>query len=312
MEIGHNVLHGQWDWTGDPKIHSIDLGRGTTPPRRSRGRGPTTRSTTRYTNILGHDRDLGYGILRVDPRAQEWAPRDLIQPLWNLVLRVHLRVGHRDLRPRPRRAHLRDKRGDARREKKAEGQGDVEARSSKQVAKDYLGWPAAVRSRRGEASLAANLTANVTRNLWSHAMIFRGDSPRARRCSTSTSSTTTRPAASGTSARCSARPTSAARRLIHLMSGNLSHQIEHHLFPDLPSNRYARDRAPGPRPVRPLRPGLQRPVRSCSRSAAPGTASSACRCPTAGWPRPTAATWRSQLKQLVTQPAQSAAALNPA
>jgi linoleoyl-CoA desaturase len=27
--------------------------------------------------------------------------------------------------------------------------------------------------------------------------------------------------------------------LLHLMSGNLSHQIEHHLFPDLPSNRYA-------------------------------------------------------------------------
>ncbi|CAM5659833.1 hypothetical protein SCYAM73S_00879 [Streptomyces cyaneofuscatus] len=23
------------------------------------------------------------------------------------------------------------------------------------------------------------------------------------------------------------------------MTGNLSHQIEHHLFPDLPSNRYA-------------------------------------------------------------------------
>jgi fatty acid desaturase len=27
-------------------------------------------------------------------------------------------------------------------------------------------------------------------------------------------------------------------RLLHLMTGNLSHQIEHHLFPDLPSNRY--------------------------------------------------------------------------
>jgi linoleoyl-CoA desaturase len=27
-------------------------------------------------------------------------------------------------------------------------------------------------------------------------------------------------------------------RAMHLMSGNLSHQIEHHLFPDLPSNRY--------------------------------------------------------------------------
>jgi linoleoyl-CoA desaturase len=26
--------------------------------------------------------------------------------------------------------------------------------------------------------------------------------------------------------------------LFHLMTGNLSHQVEHHLFPDLPSNRY--------------------------------------------------------------------------
>lgn len=27
-------------------------------------------------------------------------------------------------------------------------------------------------------------------------------------------------------------------RLFHIMSGNLSHQIEHHLFPDVPANRY--------------------------------------------------------------------------
>jgi linoleoyl-CoA desaturase len=27
--------------------------------------------------------------------------------------------------------------------------------------------------------------------------------------------------------------------LMHLMTGNLSHQIEHHLFPDLPARRYA-------------------------------------------------------------------------
>jgi fatty acid desaturase len=27
-------------------------------------------------------------------------------------------------------------------------------------------------------------------------------------------------------------------RLLHFMTGNLSLQIEHHLFPDLPSNRY--------------------------------------------------------------------------
>ena len=28
MEIGHNVLHGQWDWMNDPNIHSSTLGLG--------------------------------------------------------------------------------------------------------------------------------------------------------------------------------------------------------------------------------------------------------------------------------------------
>jgi fatty acid desaturase len=28
-------------------------------------------------------------------------------------------------------------------------------------------------------------------------------------------------------------------KLFHILSGNLSHQIEHHLFPDLPAHRYA-------------------------------------------------------------------------
>ena len=28
-------------------------------------------------------------------------------------------------------------------------------------------------------------------------------------------------------------------KLMHIMTGNLSHQIEHHLFPDMPSRRYA-------------------------------------------------------------------------
>lgn len=28
-------------------------------------------------------------------------------------------------------------------------------------------------------------------------------------------------------------------KLFHIMTGNLSHQIEHHLFPDVPARRYA-------------------------------------------------------------------------
>jgi fatty acid desaturase len=28
-------------------------------------------------------------------------------------------------------------------------------------------------------------------------------------------------------------------KLFHILSGNLSHQIEHHLYPDIPAHRYA-------------------------------------------------------------------------
>ena len=31
----------------------------------------------------------------------------------------------------------------------------------------------------------------------------------------------------------------AGGRLLNVMSGNLSHQIEHHFYPDVPANRYA-------------------------------------------------------------------------
>ena len=55
MEIGHNILHGQWDWMNDPDIHSRS-GTGT-PPRRPR---PWKHSHNyvhhTYTNILGKDR----------------------------------------------------------------------------------------------------------------------------------------------------------------------------------------------------------------------------------------------------------------
>ena len=64
-------------------------------------------------------------------------------------------------------------------------------------------------------------------------------------------------AATGTSARCWARPTSPAAGCSTCCRGNLSHQIEHHLFPDLPARRYAADRPGGAGGVRALRPALQ-------------------------------------------------------
>ena len=83
MEIGHNVLHGQWDWMRDPKIHSTtwDWDHSSPPEQWQSAHNETHH---KYTNIIGQDNDLGYGIMRVD-EDQPWQPRHLAQPLWNFV-----------------------------------------------------------------------------------------------------------------------------------------------------------------------------------------------------------------------------------
>ncbi|MEP7091754.1 MAG: acyl-CoA desaturase, partial [Nocardioidaceae bacterium] len=65
MEIGHNVLHGQWDWMRDPKIHSTTWDWDHASPPEQWKRAHNVQHHT-YTNILGKDNDLGYGIMRVD------------------------------------------------------------------------------------------------------------------------------------------------------------------------------------------------------------------------------------------------------
>ena len=86
-------------------------------------------------------------------------------------------------------------------------------------------------------TLTANLTANLVRNLWTHSVIMCGHFPEGVETFEKTSiEGETR----GEwylrqmlgSANISGSP------LLHFMTGNLSFQIEHHLFPDLPSNRY--------------------------------------------------------------------------
>ena len=83
MEIGHNVLHGQWDWMRDPKIHSSTWEWDHASPAAQWKRAHNVQHHT-FTNILGKDNDLGYGIMRVD-EDQPWKPRYLAQPLWNFV-----------------------------------------------------------------------------------------------------------------------------------------------------------------------------------------------------------------------------------
>src|SRR5215216_7262006 len=83
MEIGHNVLHGQWDWMRDPKIHSTTWEWDHVTPAAQWQKAHNETHHT-YTNIIGQDNDLGYGIMRVD-EDQEWKRRYLVQPAWNFV-----------------------------------------------------------------------------------------------------------------------------------------------------------------------------------------------------------------------------------
>ena len=137
MEIGHNVLHGQWDWMRDPKIHSTtwDWDHASPPEQWQKAHNETHHT---YTNIIGQDNDLGYGIMRVD-EDQAWQPRYLVQPLWNFVNACIFEYGiamyDLDL-------------GDALREKKGispEMKAKIRAtlaKVRKQVAKDYVVHPA--------------------------------------------------------------------------------------------------------------------------------------------------------------------------
>jgi fatty acid desaturase len=233
MEIGHNILHGQYDWMRDPKIHSTTWEWDHATPAEQWKRSHNELHH-RYTNVLGRDNDLGYGIMRVD-EEQKWVPLYLAQPLWNFInaclfeygiAAYDLELGH-NLATKERR----------RDPKFRHALKQVRRKIGKQVLKDYIVHPL-LSGPSFLHTMAANATANVIRNLWSHSVIMCGHFPDGVETFEKTSiEGETR----GEwylrqmlgSANIDGSP------LMHLMTGNLSHQIEHHLFPDLPSSRYS-------------------------------------------------------------------------
>jgi fatty acid desaturase len=233
MEIGHNVLHGQWDWMRDPKISSRTWEWDhVSPPEQWQKAHNETHHT--FTNILGKDNDLGYGIMRVD-EAQEWRPRHLVQPFLNALNACLFEYGIAlyDLEV-----------GDALRSGRGfppemrERMGVTLRRAGRQLAKDFVIWPA-LSGPSWRSTLTADATAGLLRNLWSHSVIMCGHFPEGVEAFELDSL----PAQEGRGHWYLRQMLGSADITgpwwIHLLSGNLSHQIEHHCFPDLPSNRYA-------------------------------------------------------------------------
>jgi linoleoyl-CoA desaturase len=280
MEIGHNVMHGQWDWMNDPQINSStwDWDSASTAEAWKHSHNYVHHT---YTNIRGKDRDLGYEIMRIDPH-QNWHPVYLAQPFYNLVLAALFEWGVA--------SHDLDfeaiKKGEKSKEQVRRELKGMARKARLQITKDYIVFPvlsglaavaadvaaASLRSRRQsrgrrawnglrrrksrargivqevfesgtfqrtfKSTLKADVTANVVRNVWAYAIIFCGHFPD------QTYTFSQEEAADEGRGGFYVRQLLGAANiegsaLFHVISGNLGYQVEHHLYPDMPSTRYA-------------------------------------------------------------------------
>jgi len=286
MEIGHNVMHGQWDWMNNPEIHSSTWDWDTASTKEAWKHSHNYVHHT-YTNIRGKDKDLGYEIMRIDPH-QKWHPVYLLQPVYNVLLMALFEwgVAVHDLDFDAIRSGEKSKE-QVRKELKG-----IAGKARAQIVKDYIAFPVlsglimggfaaageAVRQRRerrpvpsgvrsrlprrlrrrvpesspakaiGEAwlqefrrsyrsTLWADVAANVIRNFWSNAIIFCGHFPD------QTYSFSQKEVEDESKGGWYVRQLLGAANIegsafFHVASGNLGYQVEHHLFPDMPSTRY--------------------------------------------------------------------------
>ena len=231
MEIGHNVMHGQWDWMRDPKIHSTTWEWDNASPAEGWKHSHNELHHT-YTNVLGKDGDLGYGIMRVD-EDQAWHPLHLGQPLWNFVNACVFQYGIAGYDLQLGKNLRKDRRNDP--EFRARVRATLR-KIGRHAARDYLIHPL-LSGISAPTTFTANLTANLVRNLWTHSVIMCGHFPEGVE-TFEYHSIDGETRGQWYLRQMLGSANISGGNLIHLMSGNLSFQIEHHLFPDLPSNRY--------------------------------------------------------------------------
>jgi linoleoyl-CoA desaturase len=252
MEIGHNVMHGQWDWMNNPEIHSSSWDWDTASTKEAWKHSHNYVHHT-YTNIRGKDKDLGYEIMRIDPH-QKWHPVYLAQPIYNVLLMALFEwgVAVHDLDIDAIRS------GEKSQKQVREELKGIAGKARTQIVKDYIAFPAlsglimgavkavATRSldegkrefkRSYRSTLWADVTANVVRNFWSNAIIFCGHFPD------QTYSFSQEEVEDESKGGWYVRQLLGAANIegsafFHVASGNLGYQVEHHLFPDMPSTRY--------------------------------------------------------------------------
>ena len=272
MEIGHNVMHGQWDWMNNPEIHSSTWDWDTASTKEAWKHSHNYVHHT-FTNIRGKDKDLGYEIMRIDPH-QKWHPVYLAQPFYNVLLMALFEwgVAFHDMDLDALRS------GEKSQKELLEDLKGIAGKARTQIVKDYIAFPALsglvaggvaaagaalkargrgrlARRREGSvtdaalgaftdefkhtyrATLWADVTANIVRNFWSNAIIFCGHFPD------QTYTFSEEEVEDESKGGWYVRQLLGAANIegggfFHVASGNLGYQVEHHLFPDMPSTRY--------------------------------------------------------------------------
>ncbi len=232
MEQGHNDMHGQFDWLNDPSLNGANYDWDTMAT------GDDWKYTHNYihhtyTNIIGMDHDVGYGLLRVS-EAQTWEPRFLLNiPLAaQLMLFFEWYVGLQNLHIEDviiyKTKTWREVRNDA---------GKFRMKMKRQVLKDYVFFPL-IAGPNAIPVFTGNAVANVIRSLWASAVIFNGHFTEDTE-NFEMDNTDNETRAEWYLRQIRGSSNFSGTEWLHILSGNLSHQIEHHLFPDMPANRYA-------------------------------------------------------------------------
>jgi fatty acid desaturase len=229
MELGHNVMHGQFDWLNDPTLNGANYDWDTICT------GEDWKYTHNYvhhtyTNVLGKDHDIGYGVMRMT-RGQKWLP----QHLFNVPTAIILSTAFEWLLSLQRleleqviagRKSLKEVYVQSR---------NLRKKMVRQFTKDYVFFPV-IAGPMFLPVLAGNFTANLIRNYWSSAVIYCGHFTEDAEVMEDNTANETKAEWYLRQIRGSSNFTGG--KIVHFMSGNLSHQIEHHLFPDVPANRY--------------------------------------------------------------------------
>ncbi|NLD78363.1 MAG: acyl-CoA desaturase, partial [Acidimicrobiales bacterium] len=222
MEIGHNVMHGQYDFLDREDYEGNRFEWDTACPA-EQWRHTHNYEHHTFTNIIGKDRDVGYAIIRVSPE-QRWTPANLGNPIYAAALAALFQYGVMLHGTEVEKLGRGKDAGDLVAQLR-----EIGRKLGSQTLKDYVLFPA-LAGPGALFTLAGNATANLTRNVWAFTIIFCGHFPDGV-------ATFTEEEAEGETRggwylrQLLGSANIEGSQVFDVLTGNLSYQIEHHLFP---------------------------------------------------------------------------------